>query len=291
MATTGYKAYDQGEVESIRIMLEAEAKDGKPLCFDVKVNGNTRIPKTNKVERFNELYNFINDTTKELVINIYPDPNNNNRKEWYKYSFGNAQDNLNGMGDMEQKLNERMKAFEEKQASKRLEEKYQEAQEQIKQAEDYIRILEDKLETQKTKPNHFGEWDLGKLASTTIQGIAVHHPKILEKVPVLNGIAKVIQEDMKSQPQQLNGSFEGDVSFKVKDKKQERSPEADAHEQTIRQLADFVGEHFDENQRRILGLVIVELGENPSQLQTVAELLNIDVNAPLSEENEEEQEN
>ncbi len=289
MATTEYKAYDQGEVESIRLMLEAEAKEGTPLCFDVKVNGNTRIHKTNKVERFNELYNFINDTTKELVINVYPDPNNNNRKEWYKYTFGKIEEPLSGIGDMEQKLNERMKAFEEKQAAKRIEEKLKDTQDQLNQAEDYIRILEDKLEAAKIKPNHFGEWDLGKLGSSIIEGVAIHHPKILEKVPVLNGIAKVIQEDVKNKPQQLNGSFEGDVSFKAKGKTQERSPEAEAHEHTVRQLADFIGEHFDEKQRRILGLVIVELGENTSQLQTVAELLNIDINAAF-EESEEEQE-
>lgn len=289
MATTDYKTYDQGEVESIRLMLEAEAKEGTPLCFDVKVNGNTRIHKTNKVERFNELYNFINDTTKELVINVYPDPNNNNRKEWYKYTFGTTtSETLNGAGDMEQKLNERMKAFEEKQAAKRIEEKLKEAQDELQQAEDYIRILEEKLEAAKIKPNHFGEWDLGKLGSSIIEGVATHHPKILEKVPVLNGIAKVIQEDLKNKPQQLNGSFEGDVSFKTKETKQDRSPEAEAHEQTIRQLADFIGEHFDEDQRRVLGLVIVELGENTHQLQTVAELLNIDVNAGLSGEEQED---
>ncbi len=286
MATTEYKPYDQGEVESIRLMLEAEAKEGTPLCFDVKVNGNTRIHKTNKVERFNELYNFINDTTKELVINVYPDPTNNNRKEWYKYTFGKVEESLSGSGDMEQKLNERMKAFEEKQAAKRIEEKLKDTEDQLNQAEEYIKILEDKLEAAKIKPNHFGEWDLGKLASTTIQGLAVHHPKILEKVPVLNGIAKVIQEDVKTQPQQLNGSFEGDVSFKAKSKTTEQSAEAEEHEHTIRELAAFIGEHFDEHQRRILGLVIVELGENTSKLQTVAELLNIDVNA--ANENDED---
>lgn len=284
MATTEYKPYDQGEIESIRLMLEAEAKEGTPLCFDVKVNGNTRIHKTNKVERFNELYNFVNDTTKDLVINIYPDPNNNNRKEWYKYTFGKIEVPLSGNGDMEQKLNERMKAFEEKQAAKRIEEKLKETEEKLGQAEDYIQILEDKLEKAKLKPNHFGEWDLGKLGASILEGVAVNHPKILEKVPVLNGIAKVIQEDTKNKPEQLNGSFEGDVSFKAKNKTQELSPEAKEHEETVRRLVDFIGEKFDERQRSILGMVIVELGENTSQLETVAELLNIDVNADNDEE-------
>jgi len=284
MATTEYKPYDQGEIESIRLMLEAEAKEGTPLSFDVKVNGNTRIHKTNKVERFNELYNFINDTTKELVINVYPDPNNNNRKEWYKYTFGKIEEPLSGVGDMEQKLNERMKAFEEKQAAKRIEEKLKETEEKLGQAEDYILILEDKLEKTKLKPNHFGEWDLGKLGASILEGVAVNHPKVLEKVPVLNGIAKVIQEDTKSKPQDLNGSFEGDVSFKSKSKEKELSPEAQEHEETVRRLVDFIGEKFDERQRSILGMVIVELGENTSQLETVAELLNIDVKAENDEE-------
>ncbi len=284
MATTEYKPYDQGEIESIRLMLEAEAKEGTPLCFDVKVNGNTRIHKTNKVERFNELYNFINDTTKELVINVYPDPNNNNRKEWYKYTFGKIEEPLSGIGDMEQKLNERMKAFEEKQAAKRIEEKLKETEEKLGQAEDYIQILEDKLEKAKLKPNHFGEWDLGKLGASILEGVAVNHPKVLEKVPVLNGIAKVIQEDTKNKPQDLNGSFEGDVSFKSKNKEKELSPDEQEHEETVRRLVDFIGEKFDERQRSILGMVIVELGENTSQLETVAELLNIDVNAENNEE-------
>jgi len=284
MATTEYKPYDQGEIESIRLMLEAEAKEGTPLCFDVKVNGNTRIHKTNKVERFNELYNFINDTTKELVINVYPDPNNNNRKEWYKYTFGKIEEPLSGVGDMEQKLNERMKAFEEKQAAKRIEEKLKETEEKLGQAEDYIQILEDKLEKVKLKPNHFGEWDLGKLGASILEGVAVNHPKVLEKVPVLNGIAKVIQEDTKNKPQDLNGSFEGDVSFKSKNKEKELSPDEQEHEETVRRLVDFIGEKFDERQRSILGMVIVELGENTGQLETVAELLNIDVNAENNEE-------
>lgn len=283
MATIDYKPYDQGEVESIRLMLEAEAKEGTPLCFDVKVNGNTRIHKTNKVERFNELYNFINDTTKELVINVYPDPNNNNRKEWYKYTFGKTQEEgLNG-GDMEQKLNERMRAFEEKQAAKRIEEKLKDTQEQLSQAEDYIRILEEKLEAAKVKPNHFGEWDLGKLGSSIIQGVAIHHPKILEKVPVLNGIAKVIQEDIKSRPQQLNGSFEGDVSFKPKN---QGAPDID---ESILVLRDFIEKKFDERQKNILGLIIMELGEKTHQLEPVAELLDIEL--PGDEEEEEESEN
>ena len=32
-----HKPYDASEIESIRLMLEAEAKDGKPLCYEIKI--------------------------------------------------------------------------------------------------------------------------------------------------------------------------------------------------------------------------------------------------------------
>lgn len=274
-----YKTYDPSEIESIRMMLEAEAKEGRQLCFEIKVNGFTRVHKTNKVERFEELHNFLNENTKELVISVFPDANSN-RKEWYKYKMNAVAESLNG-NDMEAKISERMKQFEDKIAMQRTEEKLNDTEKKLEQAELYIDILEDKLEEQKTKPNHIGAFDLAKLASSTIEGIAVHYPKVLDKVPVLNGIAKVIQDENKARPAQLNGGFEGDVSFKTKSKTE---PEEIEHDEAIKQLSDFIAEHFDQDQKQMLGAVIVALGENPSQLKTVAELLNIDLTALNEEE-------
>ncbi len=276
MATTQHsKAYDPAEVESIKHMLEAEAREGKPLSFDVKVDGMTRIHKTDKVERFSELYNFINEHTKDLVISIYPD--HTNRKEWYKYAFGEPTGGLNGI-DVEHKINERMQLFEERHAAKMTEEKLKQVQSDLKEAEEYISILTSQLEEAKVKPNHFGKFDLAALAGDTLTSVAKNYPKVLDDVPVLNGIAKVIQRDMKQQPEQ-SGSLQGDVSFRPKQAQAVQSPEAQAHENSVRQLMDFIGEHFDDYQRRLLGNVIIRLGDDPSQLSPVAELIGLDVAA------------
>lgn len=291
MSSREYQPYDTSEVENIKHLLLSESKSGTPLFFEVKIDGFTKIRKTDNVARYDELYSFINDKTKELVIFIYTEPGSD-KKEWYKFRLKEMPqaEPLSGI-DIDAKVDEKMKIFEKDFEHKQTKEELRREREKLQSAEQYIEILENRIDAMQAKPNHFGNWDLGKLAASTIEGIAVHYPKILEKVPVLNGIAKVIQEDVKQKPQQLNGSFEGDVSFKPKEKKTERSSEAEAHEQAIRQLSDFVGEHFDEQQKRILGWVIVELGEDTTQLQPVAELLNIDVKAKLAEENEEEHEN
>lgn len=279
-----YKTYDPAEVESIRLMLEAEAKEGRPLFFEVKIDGFTRILKTNNVERFDQLHNFLNEKSKELVISIFPDPNTN-RKEWYKFKLSGGQESLNGL-EMEAKIGERIKQFEEKMTMQRTEEKLHEVEKQLGEAEQYIEILEKKLEDAKSKPNHFGSLDLGRLIGSSIKEIAVHNPRVLDDVPVLNGIAKVIQEDLKTQPAQLPAGPQGEMSFRPKTKKVVNEAQAE-HDAAIQRLSDFIGEHFDEDQKVILGAIIVELGVKPTQLNTVAELLGIDPNAPLETEEQE----
>lgn len=279
-----YKTYDPAEVESIRLMLEAEAKEGRPLFYEVKIDGFTRILKTNTLERFDQLHNFLNEKTKELVISIFPDPNTN-RKEWYKFRFGEQKEALNGL-DMEVRISERMKQFEERLAMKRTEEKLHETEQKLEQAEHYIEILENKLEDAKTKSNHFGNLDLGRLAGSTIKEIAIHYPRVLDDVPVLNGIAKVIQEDIKNKPAQLPAGPKGEISFRPKTNPTNTEAQAE-HDAAIQRLSAFIGEHFDEDQKAILGAIIVELGENTTQLITVAELLGIDPNTSVEAEEQE----
>lgn len=276
---TGFKAYDPAEIESIRQMLVAEAAEGKALYFEVKVNGFTRIHKTNKVERFEELYNFINENSKELVISVFPEISSS-RKEWYKYKLNASNESLNGV-DIESKVKEQMQLHEERSAAERVKEKLAEALKKLEDAEEYIELLQTQLEESKAKPNHLGSIDLGKLAGTTIESLAVHYPKLLDKVPVLNGIAKVIQEDSKSKPKTQHSSFEGEVSFKPK--RTVETEEPNEHEEAVKRLSDFIADHFDDNQKLILGWVIEALGEKPEQLSTVAELLNINLETKMQE--------
>ena len=287
--STEYKPYDQNEIESLKRSLEAESREGKPLSFEIKIDGNTRIHKTNKVERFEEMHDFINENTKNLIIAVFPDENSK-RKEWYKYNLDTSGEALNG-SDVEKKVtqqvSEQMKQYTERMAAQRVEEKLEETKEKLEHAEAYIDILQSQLEDAKTKTNHIGNWDIGKLAGSTIKEIAIHYPKVLDNVPVLNGIARVIQEEERQRPKQISPSFEGDVSFKQKAPSAGKFQENNEHDQSIQRLSDFIGEHFTEEQKVMLGWVIQTLGENPSQLQTVAELLNIDIAAKMREEEQE----
>ncbi len=278
MSSKEFKEYNPEAVDQIKQLLLAESRSGTPLPFEVKVDGYIKIRKTDKVERFNELFSFVDDTTEYLVITLFVDPTTDKR-EWYKFRLKQSanSENLNGL-DMDAKLNEKLKAYDTEQEHKRTKEELIKSNEKLIKAEEYIDTLLNQLEESKTKPNHIGKWDVGKLVGSVVEGIAINYPKVLTDVPVLNGIAKVIQEDVKSKSKQnLNGSFEGDVSFKIKDEADKQG--LTEHEQAIKNLAEFMASKFDERERYVLSLIIEELGNKPSEVDTIADLLNIDTTA------------
>ncbi len=274
MISKEFKEYTPEAVEQIKQLLVSEAKSGSPMPFEIKVDGFIKIRKTDKVERFNELYSFLDDTTEQLVITLFIDPTTD-KKEWYKFRLKQApsHENLNGV-DMDAKLNEKLKAYDLEQEQKRTREELSATKAKLESAEEYIGMLLNQIEESKAKPNHIGKWDMGKLFGTMVEGIAINYPKVLTDVPVLNGIAKVIQSENKNlQIKQPNNSFEGDVSFKLKDDADNQQP--DEHLQAVKNLADFITAHFDEDQRRMLGHVIEALGMQPDKLETIADLLNV----------------
>jgi hypothetical protein len=271
----GYKPYSSEELESIKSMLEAEAREGNPLFYEVKVDNNTCIHRTCKPERFDELHNFLNERSKHLVIVVYPYASRNT-KNYYKYAMNADERTLSGaeLPTGEQNYKEELKHMEERWEARRTQEKLAETERMLADAEEYIEELTQQLMELKAKPNHFGGLDLGKLAGTAIQGIALNYPKVFEKVPVLNGIAEAIQE---STPPKPGTHPEGEVSYKMKTPSGQKDTARDEHFEAIKRLSDFIAGHFDSDERTLLGLVIEALGDRPDQLPTVASLLNIDM--------------
>lgn len=275
------KPYEQFEVDNIKRMLEERANDDTPLFFDVKVDDYLVIHATNKLERFDSLYNFINEKSKILTISIFSNPNGGPRV--YHIFFMNglpAEKTLNGKEELDKIVSDKIQSFKDQTAMERLQEKLVETQQRLEEAEAYSDSLQAQLEALRAQPNHFGGLDLGKLAGSAVKEIALHYPKVLEKVPVLNGIARVIQEDDQVRPKVDNPSFEGEVSFKAKNSSPGESKEDSEMNENIafaKQLGQFISENFEEEQIPTLAAVIEALGEDTSQLIPVAQLLNINV--------------
>jgi hypothetical protein len=284
------KPYNQNEVNNLKRVLTSAAQDGKTLTFEIKLDNYTIIHETTNVERFDELFDFINENSQKLVITLGT-PNSRN-KEWHTFLLNGLKTEtpMNGVNDVEKLVGEKMSLFTERAAAERLLEKLKATEEQLDQANDYIDTLTTKLDELKAKPNHFGGFDLGRFTGSAVSELVRNYPKALDNIPVLNGFARALNgsnnEDLADTAQ------ESEMSFKAKSKEAEKtasnpqathnatngSPEHEEDENlTIaKKLSDFLSENFTPNQRLLVEGIIIALAENPSSLITVADLLNID---------------
>jgi hypothetical protein len=275
------KPYDQFDIDNIKRTIDEQAQEGSPLYFEVKVDDKVVIHATNNPERFDSLYNFINEKSKTLVISVFVTAERG-KKDFYRFLLNGTppEKTLEGLPDVDKIVNDKMQTFKDQTAMERLQEKLMETKQRLEEAEAYSDSLQAQLEALRAQPNHFGGLDLGKLAGSAVKEIALHYPKVLEKVPVLNGIAKVIQDDEQTRPHTENPSFEGEVSFKAKNSSSSEPKEDSEMNENIafaKQLGQFISENFEEEQIATLAAVIEALGEDTSQLIPVAELLNINV--------------
>lgn len=286
--------YSEEELDKIKTMLEAEKAEGKPVGFEVKVDGIPRILKTQNVSRFDELYKYINENTKEVLVVFYSDVDST-RGIIYTTLCLDAEDvlarekkaaPLNGPESLdtivEAKKAAFIKDFKTEQEITQLKKLVAEKQELLDDAEKHIIKLEGELAQLQVKPNHIGNIDVAKLVSSAFIDVATRKPQAFENVPVLNGIAYAISSSpSEKQNTSTAGNFEGEVSFK--EKSESESGKDETHEEkyseqelVVKNLTRFISEHFNEEQANVLGQIIQTLGEKPQEVFTVADLLNIE---------------
>jgi hypothetical protein len=264
--------YDAQRIEMLRNMLAAFAQNGTPYYYEIHVDGLPLVPKTNNIENFDNYQQYVNDTTKKIQFIIYSDNPNDKNKDWHVFTLKPDTESLNGIADTEKILDEKLKLAGERMESKKVQEKLEDTQKQLQDAEDYIGILEERLEIQKVKPNHFGNLDLGKFTGALIETIVRRNPKLLATVPGLEGIAEAYSsDDTKSIESEKK---EGEAVFTKKDGINAKSNLTE-EEQGYLEFGKQVAENFEDDEITLLAKIVEALGKDTSQLKLVAELLNV----------------
>lgn len=282
---TESKPYSPVEIDRLYYRLENQAKAGQPLFFEIRVDGQACVPVTCELQRFEELDRFISEDTRKITIIIYPF-SHRRHKEFHRFHIGEASPTL---GTVQQEITPEINRIEieqsvlERMEKQRLQERIGELEKQLSEAEAYAMDLQARCEELTVKPNHIGKLDLGALLGSVLTNVAVNYPKVLEDVPVLNGVAQSIRKsDAEQKGQQQSPT--GESSFRMKNQSnaekesetQTMSEEDKEHHKAIQRLADFISAHFDQSEKSLLSLIIIALGEDTSKLTTVADLLDVE---------------
>jgi hypothetical protein len=229
------------------------------------------------------------EDTEKIRILIYSTNSASPRNDQYTFRLKKTEEQkqapapaLSGV-EIENRLDEKLQTHRERWEHEALIKELEQTKQQLKESEEYAEKLEAELNVFRNKKLHWGNVNLGELASVVVEGIVRRNPQLVAKLPGGETLAGIIEDDNKERANISTAVSDGTkVSFKMKSDGDEKDKGALSEEEKgylnfMRGIADS----FEDEEIIILTQVINKLEEDTTQLKPVAELLNIDIKEVL----------
>ena len=252
--------YDQLKIDKLRHFLgDMEAK-GYARPFEIFVDSLKVVPKTTEIKDFDNYEYYINEDTQKIRILIYNTTQSPRNDQYCFYMKGKEQQPLNGLGDLDGIIQEKLSARDREHETKKLKEELEHTKAQLQEAEEYSEQLEQQLEESKSNKFKLGNLNLVELGGALIEKLAIKNSPALEKIG-LAGLVNPVQPV--TGEQEMAASFQKKNMPGIKEEHLQYIP-------LFEQLEAMFGDAEIETVMKI----IERFGKEPAQLKTVAELLN-----------------
>lgn len=270
--------YDQLKIDKLKHFLEAQAERGQAKPFEIFVDNLKVVSKTEDPKEFDSYEFYMNEDTEKVRILIY-NSNLSPRNDQYCFMVQknlNANKSLNGLGEVENIIQEKLAARDREHEMNRLKEELEATKQELEETEDYAEKLEKELQYLKENKFKLKNIDIGELASVALEGIVRRNPQFLTKIPgVGQSLAGFIEQDNKEQEARFLQKPPQPETTATFQKKEVSEPQFSETE--IRQLAflNQLTENFDDKQIETFNIVLGKLAADPSKLKEIATVLNI----------------
>lgn len=282
MAITS-ETYDQLKIDKLKLYLQTQADRNAARYYEIYVDNLKAVHKTNDIQEFDSYEDYMTEDTERIRILVYSTNPQSPRNDQYVYRMKKQdeqktivqQQGLSGI-EIESRMEEKLQTHRERWEHEALVKELEQTKQQLKESEEYAEKLAAELEVFRSKKLHWGNVNLGELASIVAEGFVRRNPQIVAKLPGGEALAGIIEQDNRERGT-TTPTQETEVSFK----KKSETPELNDEEKGYLNFMRGIAESFDDEEIVILTQVITKLEEDTTQLKPVAELLNINVNEVL----------
>ena len=268
--------YDQLKIDKLKHYLETQAGKGQAVPFELFVDNLRVVPRTDDPKEFDNYEFYMNEDTEKLRILIYGygmSPRND--QYCFMVQKNKLDKGLNGLGEIENIVQEKLAARDREHEMNRLREELQTTKEELEEAEEYSDKLEKEIQYMKENKFKFKNLDMGEIASVALEGMLRRNPQIFTRVPGGETLAGLIVQDNKEQEARLlqqQPTVETEATFQKKGNNEPQLSEIEA-----RQLAflNQLQEGFDAKQIEVFNIILGRLAAEPGKLADIAQLLDI----------------
>lgn len=258
--------YDQLKIDRLKHFLQEMVAKGQPRPFEIFVDNLKVVPRTEDPKDFDNYEYYMNEDTEKIRILIYNSAATPRNDQYCFYvQQVKPEKSLNGLGDLDGMIQEKLTARDREHEMIRLKEELEETKKQLEESEEYAETLEQQLEEARNNKYKLGRLDLVELGGAVLEKLAIKNAGTLEKVG-LAGLVVPGNTNETKQEEETNASFQKKTGEETNLK-----PEHLQYIPVLQQLDTA----FERPQLEIVMKIISRLSEEPAQLQIVAELLNV----------------
>lgn len=279
--------YNDVKLSQFKMWLHDMATKGEEKHFEVYVNDVKVVPRTNKIEQIDDHKAYLEDTTETVKVFVYNTENSNRyiqfiffiekKKPIEHVETVHAPQQPQGLSgiELENRINERLSAAlaqeRERWQNDLMKREFETCKKDLADAEEYIEDLEKQLSHYKSKKLHWGDVNLGDVASVIVEGMVKRNPHWVAKLPGGDALAGLIATEATTE----NGTaevVENEVVFKKK------TPAEDGLSEEVKAQLGFLKQletHFNQEQLDKIMLILQSFVETPKNIETVFELLEI----------------
>ncbi|MBT1688884.1 hypothetical protein [Dawidia soli] len=252
------ESYDPIKVEKRQEYLRLYAEKGRPIEYEIVVDGFKAVRRTSDPEEFMDFNRFVDGDTKAIEILFFTGSSNNNDRYIFTLT-DNTKEGLSGI-DIDAKIAEQVDRQKRDWQHATLEREFNELKSEYAELEKELEKLEIEHKALKEQQSPL-KGLLGEIGSTFVESFIRRNPSIIKSMPGGEALAGLINVPA----QNPESATEGSVSFHAKGDSHELTEDEQAAVSFVEQLkAQFLKEEFD----RVI-LILQALAEDKRKIDVV----------------------
>ena len=254
--------YDQLKIDRLKHYLDDMAAKGHPKPYEIFVDSLKVVPKTEDPKEFDNYEYYMNEDSEKIRLVIY-NSNLSPRNDQYCFYVKQhkAEKGLNGPGDIDTIIQDKLNAKDREYELKQLQTELQQTRQKLEDADEYIEELESKLEIASNDKYKLKNLDLVELGSALLGRFAEKNADVLSGFG-LTGLNNKEQKQVEASTEKTEASFQKKQGEGVTEEQMQ-------YLSTLQQLQSRFSEQEMVSVIEILNLLM----ETPAQVPVVADFL------------------
>lgn len=278
-----FDKFEQSKVERLRNHLVTMAAKGQAKFYEIFVDSLKAIPKTDEPAEFDGYEDYLTPDSVQIKIVIYntaASPRNEqfvfllkakDREEATEIGLNGFTSETYSVGKINEWRQGKAKKTAEENEIQELKRQIASLQAELTEKDEQLDQFSDVILEAKKNGNKIGGIDVGEALSVALEGIVRRNTHLLAKVPMMNGLAGIIEEDNKrTNENKQEPKADAEVSFK---KKEAPLPSMSEEEKMFMDFFKEMRSHFSEDEMGLVFEILDSLSKDKEQLQTVVDLL------------------